>query len=163
MDDTLIFDIGLHNGTDSSYYLSKGYHVVAVEANPQLARQSMDRLAAEVREGRLTILNVGISDAEGTATFWVNELNSEQSSFIQEVGCRDGSPCHSIEVPTTRLRPILTEFGVPFYMKIDIERHDYLCLEASIRPTCRCTYRSRHTNSHTWSACASSAMTSLRS
>lgn len=32
----LIFDIGMHNGDDSDYYLKKGFRVIAIEANPTL-------------------------------------------------------------------------------------------------------------------------------
>ena len=35
----LIFDIGMNNGNDTDFYLAKGFHVVAVEANPFLALQ----------------------------------------------------------------------------------------------------------------------------
>ena len=31
--DRLIFDVGLHIGQDTAYYLSKGFSVVAVAAN----------------------------------------------------------------------------------------------------------------------------------
>jgi FkbM family methyltransferase len=129
MNEALIFDIGMHDGRDSAYYLSKGYRVVAIEANPVLAEEAQQRLPQEIKTGRLTVLNVGIAGSGSTATFWVNELNTEHSSFIKEHGCRRGSPCHPIEVQTSRLRPILEEYGVPYYMKIDIERHDGLCLE----------------------------------
>ena len=32
----LIFDIGMHIGQDTEFYLKKGFCVVAVEANPKL-------------------------------------------------------------------------------------------------------------------------------
>jgi len=32
----LVFDIGMHNGDDTAYYLARGYRVVAVEANPSM-------------------------------------------------------------------------------------------------------------------------------
>lgn len=129
MEDLLIYDIGMNDGRDTAYYVSKGYRVLAIEANPLLAEQARQRFSDDIRAGRITVLSVGIADSESTATFWVNELNSEHSSFVKEDGCRRGTPCHPIEVPTRRLRPILAEYGVPYYMKIDIERYDGFCLE----------------------------------
>ena len=129
MDEGLIFDIGMNDGRDSAYYVSKGYRVVAVEADPKLAEQGQHRFSDDIRAGRVTVLNVGISDSDSTATFWVNELNSEHSSFVKDDGCRDGTPCHPIEVQTCRLGRILETYGVPYYMKIDIERNDGFCLE----------------------------------
>jgi len=35
----LVYDVGLHKGEDSAYYLAKGYCVVAFEANPDLVAE----------------------------------------------------------------------------------------------------------------------------
>jgi len=125
----LIYDVGMHNGSDTAYYLHKGFRVLAIEANPVLAKQGRERFRDAIDAGRLTILNVGIAAEDGVATFWVNDANSEWSSFVKEVGCRDGSPCHSIEVPSMTFRRILEEHGVPYYLKIDIECADIHCLQ----------------------------------
>ena len=34
---SIIFDIGMHCGEDTDFYLKKGFTVVGVEANPELA------------------------------------------------------------------------------------------------------------------------------
>lgn len=36
-----VFDVGMTNGYDSAYYLSKGWNVIAVEANPILAQRGL--------------------------------------------------------------------------------------------------------------------------
>ena len=43
MDEALIFDIGMNDGRDAAYYVSKGYRVVAIEADPTLAEQGQHR------------------------------------------------------------------------------------------------------------------------
>jgi FkbM family methyltransferase len=129
VDAGLIFDVGMNDGRDTAYYVSKGYRVVAIEADPMLAEQGRHRFSDDIAAGRVTVLNVGIADSESIATFWVNELNSEHSSFDKEAGGRDGAPCHPIEVPTCRLRRLFETYGVPYYIKIDIERYDRFCLE----------------------------------
>jgi hypothetical protein len=48
----LIYDVGLHLGEDSEFYLKKGFNVVAVEANPVNAAEAANRLKAYVmRDG----------------------------------------------------------------------------------------------------------------
>ena len=54
--DDLIIDVGMHDGTDTAYYLAKGFRVVAVEANPALVRAAQDRFSVEIDEGRLAII-----------------------------------------------------------------------------------------------------------
>lgn len=42
---------------------------------------------------------------------------------------------HAIEIPTRRFREILDQYGVPVYLKIDIEGNDHLCIrDLSGRP-----------------------------
>ena len=37
MDPKLVYDVGVHRGDDTAYYLHKGFRVVGVEANPAMA------------------------------------------------------------------------------------------------------------------------------
>ena len=39
----LIFDIGMHVGQDTEFYLKKGFNVVAVEANPKLVKENTEK------------------------------------------------------------------------------------------------------------------------
>lgn len=50
----LIYDVGLHDGQDSAYYLSKGYRVVAIEASPDFAQHAEQQFRAEIAAQRLT-------------------------------------------------------------------------------------------------------------
>ena len=124
----LIYDVGMHNGDDTAFYLHQGFRVVAIEANPQLADLAGRRFSGEIESGRLTILNVGIAERAGTGTFWVCDDVSVWSSFHEKLTSREGKKHHSIEIPTRRFCEILEEYGIPFYLKVDIEGSDYLCL-----------------------------------
>ena len=128
MIDDLIYDVGMNNGDDTAYYLARGYRVVAIEANPLLAKQGAERFAAEVAGGRLKILNVGVSDREGEFPFWICETMSEWSSFNRDIASRDGHPHHELMIPCQRFSSIVAGHGVPFYLKVDIEGNDMLCL-----------------------------------
>jgi FkbM family methyltransferase len=128
VNEDLVYDVGMHNGDDTALYLSQGFRVVAIEANPVLAETGRTRFASALAAGQLEILNIGVAACEGAFDFWVNEENDEYSSFVEEVGCRNGSRCHAITVPCLSFRQILDRHGVPYYLKIDIERGDVHCL-----------------------------------
>ncbi len=123
----------MNDGSDTAYYLHRGYRVIGIEADPVLAAACGEMFADEVRSGQLTILNVGIHERECEADFWVNDACSMWSSFDREEGCRDDTPCHAVPVRCLPFERILTEHGVPFYLKVDIESFDALCLQALSR------------------------------
>jgi FkbM family methyltransferase len=125
----LVFDLGMNNGDDTAFYLASGSHVIAVEANPLLARQAEIRFAREIKAGLLQILNKGISSQEGEEDFWVCQTHSQFSSFNRESASRDDSPHYRVRVPTIRLQTLFRTYGVPSYLKIDIEGNELLCLD----------------------------------
>jgi len=135
--DGLIFDVGMHNGDDTAFYLHQRYKVVAVEANPEMVRAAAVRFAEQIASGQLTLLNVAIAESSGRKTFWISDEHSDWSSFDKAIASREGRRCHSVEVETVRFRDILEKFGIPLYLKIDIEGNDHLCLRdltAQTRP-----------------------------
>jgi FkbM family methyltransferase len=125
----LIYDVGLNKGNDTAYYLHRGFRVVAIEANPTLVSLARERFKREIAENRLVILNVGIAEKQGQLPFWVCETKSEWSSFDRRIASRDGSEHHAITIDCCRFESILEEYGVPYYLKVDIEGNDFLCLQ----------------------------------
>ena len=81
MDSKLIYDVGVHNGDDSAYYLHKGYRVVGIEANPEIAATLRKRFATEISSGALQLIEAGIAEGEGDLDFFVCNENTEWSSF----------------------------------------------------------------------------------
>ncbi len=126
----LVYDVGMNNGDDTAYYLFRGYQVVAIEASPVLAEKARARFAKEIDSGQLTLLNVGVAEKAGAQDFWINDSNADWSSFLIEQGCRMGTPCHAVKVKCVPFIKILRKYGVPHNLKIDIEGHDWLCLQA---------------------------------
>jgi FkbM family methyltransferase len=122
----------MHLGENTEYYLSRGFEVLAVEANPALVEQATERFKREITFNKLTIVNVGISESEGQLPFWVSE-SSIWSSFDRENATRLGTPARSVMVECVRFATLLENFGVPFFLKIDIEGSDHLCLK-DLRP-----------------------------
>ncbi len=125
----LIYDVGLYDGGDTAYYLFRGYNVVAIDANPLMIERARVRFSKEILAKRLTLLNVGISETSGTATFWISD-NPEWSSFDRTIASRDGTAHRSVSVSTVPFSQLLAEHGVPHYLKIDIEGNDRLCVDA---------------------------------
>ena len=56
----LVFDLGFHRGEDTDHYLAMGHRVVAVEANPSLAKQGRERFAAAISSGELTLIHAAV-------------------------------------------------------------------------------------------------------
>jgi FkbM family methyltransferase len=135
----LIFDIGLHNGDDTAYYLSRGYDVIAVDAHPGLCAEAKRRFSAEVAARRLDIQNVGIADQEGELTFWVSE-RSEWSSFDKLNATKGGMTASPTDVPVMRLSGLVNQYRRPLFIKIDIEGQD----SASVHDLENCTLLPRY-------------------
>lgn len=126
----LIFDIGMHKGLDTEFYLNKGFKVVAVEANPVLAAEGQSRFASQIASGQLVIENVGIAQAAGTFPFYRNLENDEWSSFSPAHGARAGSKHEIIQIQATTATALILKHGMPYYMKVDIEGMDWLPVAA---------------------------------
>lgn len=125
----LIYDVGLHNGDDTAYYLAKGFRVVAIEANPVLAERCFRRFRSEVDAGQVHILNVGVGPVRGEFDFWVHKTHDEWSSFIRNPDW-NSDECERIRIDTVPLTEILEEHGTPYYLKVDIEGADVLAIRA---------------------------------
>jgi FkbM family methyltransferase len=125
----LIFDLGMNNGDDTAYYLSRGFDVIALEANPTLCDSAMSRFATAIGEGRLTIHNAAIWDKAGETTFYINLDNDHWSSLDIGWAGRDTSRCKEISVPCVTLSSLFDQFGVPYYLKIDVEGVDHAVLD----------------------------------
>jgi FkbM family methyltransferase len=125
----LIYDVGLFDGADTAYYLFRGYNVVAIDANPLMVEKARLRFAKEIQAKRLTVLNVGISETLGTETFWISNAPN-WSSFDRTVASRAGTAHRPVSVSTVPFSELLAQYGVPHYLKIDIQGHERLCVDA---------------------------------
>ena len=130
MNPKLIYDVGMHKGDDTAYYLRRGFRVVAIEPNPALVATASERFRREIEAGELKILNVGVAAEDRELPFWVCLIDSRLSSLYHDASLDDRYPVEEIRVPCRTFRSILDEFGVPFYLKVDIQGNDSLCVEA---------------------------------
>jgi FkbM family methyltransferase len=152
----LVFDVGMHLGEDTAYYLRKGFRVVAFEAHPELVEAAHKRFATEVADGRLTVVSGAIvDDARESVTFYAHSRISLWGTVAPSRADRNNlmGPSVEITVPTVDFARCLHDHGAPHYLKIDIEAADMVCLESllEIEPEHRPHYTSIEAESEAWS------------
>ncbi|QGM45384.1 FkbM family methyltransferase [Methylocystis heyeri] len=127
----LIFDIGLHEGQDTEFYLKKGFRVVAVEADEDHCKAVAEKFADAVADGRLTIVNKALAKEAGTVTFYKSAFSvwSTLDPEFDKRNRRQGMETTLCEVEATTMADLLQEFGVPYYIKLDIEGLDVVALQ----------------------------------
>jgi FkbM family methyltransferase len=128
-DSRLIFDLGMNNGDDAAFYLSRGFEVVALEANAALCELARKRFHGEIDDGRLKIVNAAIWETSGETTFYINLDNDHWSSIDVGWAGRDDSRCKAVRVRCVTLADLFDEFDVPHFLKIDVEGVDHLVLD----------------------------------
>jgi FkbM family methyltransferase len=132
MDKSLIFDIGCHIGEDSDFYLKKGFKVVAVEANPVLCAELRKRFSQQIDNGDFTLIESAIAEHDGEVTFYVDSKNTIWGTIRSEMADRNaalGAISEKVVVPSITFASLLNQYGIPYYLKIDIEGADQLCLD----------------------------------
>ena len=134
----LIYDVGLHHGEDAEYYLRKGFNVVGFEADPELAASCRSRLAKYLDNRQLNIVEGAVvgddffAGGRKSITFYKSRMsvwgtvNADWALRNEKIGTQN----EQIEVPAVNFKEAIQQFGMPYYMKIDIEGSDTLCLEA---------------------------------
>lgn len=130
MNNNLIYDLGMHEAHDTEYYLKQGYSVVAIDADAEMVEKAEKKFAKEIKEERLRLLHCAITDTEGgSVDFHICNDNTLWSSLNAEISGRENLDFETVSVPSKRLDAIFSEYGVPYYCKIDIEGYDNLAIQ----------------------------------
>jgi FkbM family methyltransferase len=133
MSSSLIVDVGMHTGRDTEFYLKKGFNVIAIEANPNLVDKARSVFQDSISDNKLTIYDVAIADHEGTIDFYLNNEKDDWSTISKEYASRYESFATTntlMQIKCTKFQSILRQHEVPYYIKIDIEGADVLCLKS---------------------------------
>ena len=121
----LVFDLGMHRGLDTRFYLDKGFSVVALEANPAMCSAARAAYAAEIAAGRLSVVERALWHAGGgEIPFYLNHEKDDWSSASRGWAEKGGHRAEEIAVPTTTLPELLDRHGTPRYIKCDVEGMD---------------------------------------
>ncbi len=144
-DPNLIFDLGLHKGYDSAFYLSKGFRVVGLEAVPSLCTLARTRLARY--RNRFVAVNKALHEEAGrTATFY-SVPDKDDWGSLQEGNAGKGIYASvALEVDTTNLAELFDTYGVPRYVKCDLEGADILFRDQLLKDGRRPTFVSVEAN-----------------
>lgn len=137
----LIYDFGMDKGGDTDYYLQKGFRVIGFEADPVSARHCRERFSKELHDGQLTIVEGAIVERQRgaptseTVKFYRYNASSGWGTVMGDWAHRNDlvfktPPDEVVEVPVVDLSECLLKYGIPHYMKIDIEGMDTVVLKA---------------------------------
>ncbi len=124
----LVMDLGVSEGNDTAYYLSKGFRVISVEADPQMYQRLCTRFSTEIASGTLTLLNCAAAAVFGQfIDIFVHREHQGVSGIAKRAELPDSYDRHS--VMTIDWTTLVAQAGVPRYLKIDIEGNEGPFLE----------------------------------
>ncbi len=123
---SLCFDVGAHIGNKTQALLLAQAKVVAIEPQEKLVKKLRKRFIKDV-----TIVNKGISDKIDKKDFYISDATT-LSTFSKEwtVKMKDSRfkiyhwKKNKNQIDTTTLDELITKYGIPFFIKIDVEGHE---------------------------------------
>jgi FkbM family methyltransferase len=134
----LVFDIGANDGLYTEMFLWLGARVVAVEPHPKC----VSRLRVFRPQRRLIVAPVAAGSSESEALFFLCAESAAHSSLstewlavarhLPEQGRENWN--HTIRVPVTTLDSLINRFGVPSFIKIDVEGFELEVLSGLTHP-----------------------------
>lgn len=135
----LVFDVGAHVGDRTACFRRLGARVVAVEPQPAMVKL-LRLLYAWNRD--VTIEPVAIGRNSGTIDIMINPENPTVSTASRGfVDAARGSPgwqeqrwSKTISVPLTTLDALIVRYGVPAFIKIDVEGFEEEALQGLSHP-----------------------------
>jgi FkbM family methyltransferase len=135
----LVFDIGAHAGNRARGLAALGCRVVAIEPQPDFAR--LLRLLFG-RSRRIEIVEMAVGESAGRAVLSISERTPTVTTLAAEWReARAGEPDFAgvrwnrrIEVDTTTLDLLIARFGVPAFIKVDVEGGERAVLAGLSRP-----------------------------
>lgn len=135
----LVLDIGGHLGNRTQAFVSLGCRVVVLEPQPDFARLLRRAFA---RQTSVEIVEAAVSDVEGRAELAISERTPTVSTLIsswRDARARDAGFAavkwnRRVQVETTTLDRLIDRYGVPAFIKIDVEGAEPQVLAGLSRP-----------------------------
>lgn len=119
----------MYDGSDTRYYLEEGHKVVAVEANPNLCERASKALEGYIKAGQLDIVHAAIGPAGATMELTLAGDDVGSSSVLQgRVASKNAVGSYSVKAIS--IQELFDRYGLPYYLKVDIEGCDRMCVLA---------------------------------
>lgn len=130
----LVFDVGAHLGHDTAFYARKGFRVVAIEADPKLAAALSTAVFEQGLAETVTVVSGAVTaDRRAEVHFYRNRVNDQwgtTSQLFVERNARKAAPSEQLTVRALVLGDLVARYGVPYFMKVDIEGSEPAVLAA---------------------------------
>lgn len=128
---SLVFDLGANKGEYTAVFVALRAQTVAVEPNPELA----ERLRQRFR--RIEVVESAVGAEEGSATLYLG-TDSNYSTISERwktvTARRNRLSSDSVQVQVTTLDVLIDTFGVPQFVKIDVEGNELPTIRGLTRP-----------------------------
>jgi len=134
----LCFDIGANVGNKTSTFLDLGYKKIICVEPQQSCLDSLKKNFAN--NERVIIVGVGLSNQKGKKVFHIaNEstLSTVDEDFILKVKnerFKTYKWINQVEIDVTTLDHLIDMYGVPDFIKIDVEGHELQVLSGLSKP-----------------------------
>jgi FkbM family methyltransferase len=126
------FDIGANKGNKVSALLGLGYEVIALEPEKNSLSTLRWRFS---RNRKVTILDKGVSEAPGKTSIYIagprsglNTLSTKWKDVLQKSDTnrwgKTFTYSDSYEISLTTLDELIRQYGLPHFIKIDVEGYE---------------------------------------
>jgi FkbM family methyltransferase len=130
-----VYDVGANLGHKTDIFLRLGAKVLAVDPDPtNISVLEQSFLKNRLFRMPVTIVAKAVSDRSSVATLYLDEPGSAKNTLspkwvdtLRHDSTRFGHPMtfgETREVQTTTLDDLINTYGLPFYIKIDVEGHE---------------------------------------
>ena len=141
----LVFDVGANFGYKVDIFLRMNATVVAVEPdnlNQEILKQKFFKY--RLKKKPVIIVGKAVSDKSSIQKMWIdkpgsalNTLSTKWADTLREDENRFGQR-HNFgewkDIETVSLEQLVTEHGLPFFIKIDVEGHELSVLKGMSQP-----------------------------
>ncbi|WP_165761217.1 FkbM family methyltransferase [Niastella koreensis] len=135
--DSLVYDIGANMGNKTQLFRSLGANVITIEPDSTNYALLVNRFG---NDKNVKVLQYAISDSIGVTNFYMDEPGSAYNtlSVKWKESLEDSSVNrwktirkfdNVVEVKTVTIDYLIKEYGVPKYIKIDVEGHELPCIK----------------------------------